>query len=270
MSEQQGFVFFEWVKQARDGLSILRQRKKSLEQEREAIEVSLIETNKEILALEAMLSAHGDIKVTTEESPPPRVRGIRKVLTSIAKELAIGVDWDENDLIEMVIQELPDAKTSSIQGALRILAKEGVFEREMVNGRFLCKTKIGKWKKIEDDPPPHREKPTLEEQVMEEDCAKTVDQADVIIAIEKEMKKRKTFAIGDKNISWIAADLKCDPKMVRNALKVLVATMDLEIAYEGDAKVLRHKAEPGSKEELKRIPIKDNPLFPEADRPQHA
>lgn len=271
---QQEFVFFEWVAQAKAGLAELQARKAALEEQRAAIDEALARAGDEITALEAMLSAHVAAK---PEPVPMRVRGIKKALIALAKELPNGQEHEEADIVLRIQERVAGSKEPSIKDAIRSLGREGVFIRSTTDGVAYAASAIGAAPQpaleVVKDPEPHPEEaPTPESLQPGPPPAPNLSlmtTTEVIAALEKELKKRKTFTVAEKNIGWIAADLNVEPKVVRDALKVMV-TGDYEFAYEGESKVLRRKAAPGSKEELKRTSIKDSPLFPDAERPQHA
>jgi len=287
------FNFGEWVEQAQSGLATLHERKKLLEEKMNAAEEDLALTNKEIIALESILSTHN--KTAPEEAPPSivRVRGVKKALKKLAGELALGVTWGEDQLIHIIQEQIPGAKESSIKDSIRTLGREGIFIRSKnCEGTYVCETTIGEpldediasgdaiktTIKVgtEDDPTALKTEGVSVEKAKAQEAQQksllpkaTPTQAEIIVALEKETKKRKYFPVGEKNIGWIATDLGVESKMVRDALKVMV-TGNYEFAYEGEIKVIRHKAEPGSREELKRTRLKDQPLFPDADRPPFA
>lgn len=294
----EGFDFESWLEEAQTGLEHLKAKRESLVAEQETIKIALEDTDKEIGALASMLDAYiGSSPASAPEAEPERaarVTGIKKTAKRIAGELTIGVDWTIAQLIEMVQKEVPGAPEKSCRSAIQALAKDGVFIQSGQRGAWSYSSTIGKNPTEEPQEPAESAEETKAPEVADsaegQESAKeapaqgslldlseepspaevvVVGVAEVIVAIEKEMKKRKSLAMAEKNIGWIAADLHCDPKVVRDALKLMVEG-DWELAYEGDQKVLRRKAEPGSREELKRTHIKDQPLFPDADRPPHA
>jgi len=274
-----GFDFESWLDEAQSGLDHLKAKREALVSEQETVRVALEDTDKEIAALASMLDAYIGSVPAPEPERAARVTGIKKTAKRIAGELAIGVDWTITQLIEMVQKEVPGAPEKSCRSAIQALAKDGVYKLNPDATEQSYSTTIGNMPGSAQEPETQEaQEPAAEAQppqgVGEQgsllpDEVVQVGTAEVIIALEKEMKKRKSFAMGEKNIGWIAADLHCEPKTVRDALKIMVDG-DYEFAYEGEQKVLRRKAEPGSKEELKRTHIEDNPLFPGADRPPHA
>jgi hypothetical protein len=329
---EDGFKFEAWLESAHAGLKDLRARRLDLEAQKKSVEEALEETDKEIVALEAMLEAHIGAVPKYEDKPKiaRRVTGIKMTAKAIAEDLCIGVEWTEDQLVAMVREKIPEATESSTRKALQALAKEGIYTKVGMHGNWRYSTTIGRLpgeaQEPADEPPAEEAQEdvaaaTAQESAQEApkqgslldgveppekppkcpsckkplfvlngedrpDCScstwRLVDgkwtpgpleggttEAEVIVAIEKEMKKKSHISVGEKNIGWIAADLHCEPKTVRDALKIMVAG-DFEFGYEGETKVLRRKAEPGSKEELKRTSIQDRPLFPDADRPPHA
>ena len=287
----EGFHFETWLEEAQSGLNSLRAVRVRLETEREDLEKKLTQCDAEIAALEKMLEAHGTAPAAVEEPAlPKRVTGIKKASIAVAEELTCGVTWGEDQLVNMVQGKVPGAPEKSVRRAIQSLAKDGVLIRNGHTRNWSYSTTIGKTPGSPQEPeaprrpsgvaPPPAKQESAQEppeqgsllDVPEEPSPPevvVVGTAEVIVAVEKEMKRKKQISVGEKNIGWIAADLHCEPKVVRDALKTMVEG-DYEFAYEGETKVLRRKAEPGSKEELKRTSIQDQPLFPDADRPPHA
>lgn len=293
----EGFDFESWLREANDGLETLRAKKEALTREKETVELALEDTDREIAALESMLKAHtGTVPTPTEEEPQKatRVTGVKGCARALAETMVIGAIITEDQLVSMIQEHIEGAREKSCRAAIQTLAKDGVFIQSGQRGAWSYSSTIGKDPTEEPQEPAESAEETKAPEVADsaegQESAKeapaqgslldvseepspaevvVVGVAEVIVAIEKEMKKRKSLAMAEKNIGWIAADLHCDPKTVRDALKVMVEG-DWELAYEGDQKVLRRKAEPGSREELKRTHIKDQPLFPDADRPPHA
>lgn len=285
MGDQQEFDFGAWVSEAQTGLAHLQQRREELLRQREEVDAALAQTCEEISALEVMLQAHGaaaPAPTSTPEPAPkkPKVTGIKKEARLLAETIPTGVKWKEEQLVKMVQERLVHAPEASIRQALHSLCKDRVFARTGKRGWWIYETLIG-LEPVEGTPAPQEapepeEHPQamnidLEPQAAEEHPEKPPANGvyDVIKALEKEMGKRKQFEMGDASIGWIAADMSVDPKVVREALRVMVQGK-YEFGYDGSMKVLRHKAKPGSKEELKRTKVGDNPLFPGADRPGHA
>ena len=283
----EGFDFETWLEEARAGLEALQAKREALMREKETIETALEDTDREIVALAAMLEAHSGAAPKLANGAPKsnRKTGIKKAGRKIAEELTCGVEWTGDQLAEMLAKEVPDATPKSYYSALGALAHEGVFIRTGKRGSWVYETTIGKVpgeavqepsEGAEEPEAPETTDSSPEPQPTQESGQQAllpevvvVGVGEVIAAIAKELKKKQHISMGEKNIGWIAADLHCEPKTVRDALKVMVEG-DYEFGYEGETKVLRRKAEPGSKEELKRTSIKDRPLFPEADRPPHA
>lgn len=291
------FDFEVWVAQAQEGLAHLKEQEKSLQQKREHIEEQLVQCGEEIAALEKMLQAAGSLP--EPEAPPPikRTYGIKKETRNLAETLARGVKWKEEQLIPMVLERFPteQVQPQSVIKALSALTKEGVYIRTGQRGNWRYESTIGV-NPVDATPTPvplpiHRpntdkpepeapepetlavfpgaagptdtyaEKPSKEEVQLLQDIKKTME------AIEKEMKKRKQLSISDSTIGYIARDLSVTPATVREALKIL-AREKYEIDYEGETKILRHKKT--ERERLKDTKVTDRPLFPDADRPEHA
>lgn len=274
----------------KSGFKTLREKRDSLVQQQVMIEEDLDKTTKEMAKLDVMLRAY-DLagekdKPDPVKEPITRVRGVKKALKKIASELTIGIAWDESKLISMVQEQVPGAKESSIKDSIRTLSNEDILNRYISSeGIRVCETTIGKPPgegiasgdaikaavKVgaEDGSTVLNTQEAKQYNLLPGSEIVVMGEAEIIVAIEKEMKKRNSFPISEKNIGWIAADLGVEPKNVRDATKVMVCG-DWEFAYEGETKVLRHKADPGSKEELKQTQIKDKPLFPGADRPPFA
>jgi len=241
-----------------------------------------------------------------ESVPTKRVTGVKKAVREFASEMVIGDPWTEDKIVTLIQGRVEGAREKSIRSACQGLAKEGVFIQEGKRGAWTFSTTIGVVPKDGHETthinltvtgpqepaesPEESEAPASEESAPAQESTQeapeqgslldvsdepspaevvVVGTAEVIMAIEKELKRKKQVRVAEKNIGWIAADLHCEPKVVRDALKLMVEG-DYEFGYDGDDKVLRRRAEPGSKEELKRTSIKDRPLFPEADRPPHA
>lgn len=290
----EAFDFESWLSEAQDGLEHLKAKRESLAAEQETIRIALEDTDKEIATLAAMLDAYiGAAPPVQAEEPQEatkKVTGIKKAARRIAEELACGVDWSEDQLVSMVLERVPNASDASARKAIQALAREGVFIPGGQRGAWFYSSTIGTIHKAPEEAPQEpAEAPKAEaapEPVADETAPQpatepgqqgsllppevvVVGAAEVVGELEKVLKKRKFFAMDEKNIGWIAADLHCDPKVVRDALKIMVEG-DYELAYEGERKVLRRRASPGSVEELKRTHIKDQPLFPDADRPPHA
>jgi hypothetical protein len=263
-----GFDFESWLEEAQNGLETLKAKREALVAKQEGIRIALEDTDKEIGALASMLDAYIGSAPKADEVPKTRATrttGIKKAAKSIAEELTIGVDWTIDKLVTMIQEMVPGAPEKSCRSAIQALAKEGVYKLNPDATEQSYSTTLG----LEPTP----QQVSLLEGVEGAEVI-VVGTAEVITFLTKKMKERTSLTsltIGDKNIGWIAADLHCDPKIVRDALKIMVdGDGDYEFAYEGETKVLRRKAEPGSKEELKRTHIKDQPLFPDADRPPHA
>lgn len=294
------FDLSEIANTLKSGLETLRVRRERLIQQQTDIEEDLDTTTKEMAKLDVMLRAYDLAEEKDKPEPEPqkptvRVRGVKKSLKKLAEELTTGVVWGEDHLIGIIQAQIPGAKEVSIKDAIRTLGREGVFIRTIHEGSYVCETTIGKPQDknmpdgnaikatvkvgTDDDPtsisveymPIEKAKAqeTKQYNLLPEAEIVVMGEAEIIVALEKEMKKRDSFPMGEKNIGWIATDLGVEPKNVRDALKVMV-TGNWEFAYEGETKVLRQKAETGSKEELKRTQIKDQPLFPDADRPPFA
>jgi len=268
----EGFDFESWLEEAHSGLKALRAKKECLLIDQETIKVSLMDIDKEIAALETMLKSHVGV-VPDQEKPTTKTKktvGIKKAARAIAESMVIGVFWTEDQYVSMVQERIPAALDHSCRCAIQSLAKDGVLIQHGNRGARSYSTTIGRSPDAAEEPA--EEPPAPEQGVLPNLPEVTVE--DVIAALGKEMSKRSTFPVGEKNIGWIAADLHCDPKVVRDALKVMVDSgvngHFYEFAYDGEKKVLRHQAKPGSKNELKRTPISDRPLFPGADRPPHA
>lgn len=291
----EGFDFESWLDEAQGGLEHLRAKREALLREQETTRIALEDTDKEIAALEAMLKAHIGVvpKPAEEEAKAPRVTGVKGCARSLAETMTIGSVMTEDQIVAMIQEHVEGAREKSCRSAIQALAKEGIFIQSGQRGAWSYSTTVGKAPGEAQEPseePPAEEAPEADDATPAQESAQeapaqgslldvsdepsppevvVVGTAEVIVALEKEMKKRTSFPIAEKNIGWIAADLHCDPKVVRDALKLMVSG-DYEFAYEGETKVLRRKAEPGSKEELKRTHIKDRPMFPDGDRPPHA
>jgi hypothetical protein len=288
------FNFESWLEEAQNGLETLKAKRGTLATEQETIRIALEDTDKEIATLAAMLDAYIGVAPPAQTEEPreaaKKVTGIKKAGHAIAEELVCGEERKEDQLVTMILSRVPDASDASARKAIQALAREGVLIPIGQRGAWSYSTAIGIIKGAQEEAPqepsgaPQAEaasEPTESENISKPATEPgqqgslipheviVVGTADVIVALEKEMKKRKSFAMDEKNIGWIATDLHCDPKLVRDALKIMVEG-NYELAYEGERKVLRHRATPGSVEELKRTHIKDQPLFPDADRPPHA
>lgn len=295
------FDFEAWVTEAQQGLAHLKQRERNLKEERDEIEEQLVQCGEEISALENMLSAADSLPKPKPSTPIKRVYGVKKEAKLLAETLAIGVEWKEEQLVQMVAEKVPGARLRSIVRALSELAAEGIFTRSGQRSDWTYRTTIGvtpvdatptpaplplhrpkseptpdpdpapepevdpevtaKFPRANDPTDGYAEKPNEAEVQQLRDVKKTMD------AIEKEMKKRKQFNISDSTIGQIAKELGVTNGTVREALKILVKGK-YEVDYDGEAKVLRHRRT--ERDRLKEAKVQDRPLFPSADRPEHA
>ena len=106
---------------------------------------------------------------------------------------------------------------------------------------------------------------TYQEQAREE--AASQEGASIVARIHR-LLKSKPDGITGKDLAWLAADLNVEIGPIEAAIKSMGDAV--EMVKENGENILRTKAEPGSREELKRTKITDNPLFPNMDRPDHA
>ena len=268
------FDFEAWLAEAHEGLAILKGKRSELIELKAKTQSKLDSTEAEITTLEAMLVTHGGLSPQEDEKNIRRTRGVAKTAKEIAQTLPVDIEWKEEQLVGMVMEKFhPDVpREKSVRQALRKLGTEGVFTARKDGKQWLFKSIIGVQavpKDLDadaDDTPPADDAPPPEAPASEEDIVAATNTA--IEAISDEMKKRRQLGIGDSHVKRIAEALNVPRKAVREALRQMVQG-PYEMEYEGELKVLRHKKKT-EREALKQTRLTDQPLFPSADRPEHA
>lgn len=253
----------EYYEMIKDSFARLEEREKVLTEEAGKIEDELDSIIKEKAQMAIILETAKKLKGYEEaKNKPKRITGIKKAVLKVASS-GHGGEWCESAMVAMVQNELPDASVKSIQGAYQTLVRNGVFVK--VGGEkgnwvfgFANKVKIA---------PPETTTETAAEGSFELTGGKTIEQ--VIDVLAKNIKiNPKGIVVSESKVAWMADEWHTDPKHINNAMKLMVKD-GYEFAYEHGKKILRKIAEPGSKEELQRMQVEHNPLFPKADPPKY-
>lgn len=236
---------------------------------RDALKVRLAEAeakraefDDEIVGLKTQIDVIDKFLGTVIEEAP-RDSGIKKTLETIASKID---NWNLEEVVDAVREYKPRVKESSVRSALARLVREGILS---VGGE-------GKGKKVWSFSASVVQEPTavpLAPVQPPETVVKTDDeilselQARIATAVEKSMD-----GVDSKTLAWFVTDVGATNTHLSIVLERLVTAGIIEDAssqHEAGGHVIRRPAEPGSKEELKRVNVQGRMAFPGMEKPPH-
>lgn len=248
------FNFDKWKQDTMDGLRLMESERDMLRQERQRIDERISTLDRDIAALQTVTTTFD------QEDEGRRDSYVKVTLAALAKDRLQA--WTDLDSVTAILrEEKPSVKESSVRSAIARLVRDGVLIQDPPVGELPKGTRADRrWKY----------NPTYQPEikVVVEATGQSPKQkiADGILRL----MSHKPDGITGKDLAWLATDLGVEVEEISEVINTKMAEGTMETAMENGVDILRAKAPPGSKEDLKRTKIVDRPLFPDMERPEHA
>jgi len=252
------FFFDRWKQETIDGLRLMESERDTLQAEAQRIAERIATLNRDIEALQAVTSMFEN-----GEDDGKRDSFVKVTLAGVAKDRI--KDWvNLEGITEILRWEKPGVKESSVRSAIARLVRDGVLLQDPPVGDIPKGSRVERrwmfnpaYKEPQPpaappaDPPPKATKQQIAEGI-------------------SKLLSHKPGGITGKDLAWLATDLGVEVEEISEVINTKMAEGTMETAMENGVDILRAKAPPGSKEDLKRTKIVDRPLFPDMERPEHA